>query len=755
MKKKELWILGGIALIIIAFFWDLASLKHAFLSGDHREQQFPWAKFYQDQIRSFSLPWWTSEIHCGFPILAEGQIGAFYPLNYLFFMLLPLKVAYNYIILFQYWLGAALFYVYLRRLKLSVYAAFFSSLIFLFGSTQGGYFYYNYISQKVVIWLPLTLILIDRLVESRRWQDGFWLGTVFAVQIFGGYLQVAVYSLFYSGVYFLFRWFRSRDRNTFILFAGSCALGIFFSLVQLLPTIELSLLSSRAQAEKGLAYVGSMNPLGFATLFYPSWDCFLGSEFYIGLAGLFFAFLCLLNLKSAEEKFFAGVSVLFLLLALGSYSPLYRLIVETTGFNSFRTPIKFLFFVTFSFSVLAAYGADKFFNGTLAASRLRGAAAVFSVLCAVFLVVPTAGEKILTEKKAEYLPKFQQLVVETYHGKAGHPHSEEQYREKAAGYYDAVLGFLNSGQKDTKNQRILLTILLVFALGIAFRPRGGKIIAGFCVLFLLADLYLYGFTSIKANEEPYDTIGTEPNSGILEYLKSDSDRYRVMEVYRVPDENRTFPVFPSYNMLYGIHDIGAYSPLVMKGYKEFLKGWGYINNSLEIQLVDPEILKARLSDVSFLNVKYLLSAAPLDHPSLELVKKEANVLLYRNKEVLPRAFFYKGSDSPVNLKASDVISATIVEYRNDRVKVLVHAPEPGQVVLSDLYYHGWTAKIGEKDGKMMKTRDLFRKVAVTAGTHEITFSYSTGIYKVMGLTSLVMFLWGCAEIYGARRRSAL
>ena len=304
MKKKEFWIFAAFALIIVAFFWDLASLKHAFLSGDHREQQYPWAKFYQEQIRHFSLPWWTPDFHCGFPLLAEGQIGAFYPLNYLFFLILPVKIAYNYIILFQYWLGAAFFYAFLRRLKISVFPSWMAVLIYLFGSTQGGYFYYNYICQKVVIWLPLTLILIDRLVENKNRRDAFWLAAVFAVQIFGGYLQVTVYSIFYSVLYFLFRWSEKKDRQALFLFGGAGLLGIFFSLVQLLPTLELSVLSSRAGAEKGLAYVGSMNPAGLATLFYPSWDGLLGSELYIGLAGLLFVFFSVTSKRSRSENFF-------------------------------------------------------------------------------------------------------------------------------------------------------------------------------------------------------------------------------------------------------------------------------------------------------------------------------------------------------------------------------------------------------------------------------------------------------------------
>src|SRR3989338_1959988 len=212
MKKKDLVpVLLILAALLIVFF-DLFTLESAFLSGDHREQQYPWAQFYQHEIHAGRLPWWTSQIHCGFPLLAEGQIGAFYPLNVLFFYFLPLKFAYNYLVLFQYFLGGLLFYFYMARQGVSRWGGFFASLIYLFGSTQGGYFYYNYISQKVVIWLPLTLLLIDRLFEKRKPADAFWLACVFAAQIFGGYLQVALYSVFFSTVYFIGGLVSSRRR---------------------------------------------------------------------------------------------------------------------------------------------------------------------------------------------------------------------------------------------------------------------------------------------------------------------------------------------------------------------------------------------------------------------------------------------------------------------------------------------------------------------------------------------------------------
>ena len=80
----------------------------------------------------------------------EGQIGAFYPFNWIFYFFLPLKAAYSGIIMFHYFLGAFIFYLFAKRLGLSAMACLFATLIYVFGSTQCGYFYYNFISQRIV-----------------------------------------------------------------------------------------------------------------------------------------------------------------------------------------------------------------------------------------------------------------------------------------------------------------------------------------------------------------------------------------------------------------------------------------------------------------------------------------------------------------------------------------------------------------------------------------------------------------------------
>lgn len=731
MKRQDFIAVLLIFAAIFIVFSDLFTLDQAFLSGDHYEQQYPWATFYQSEIKQGHLPWWTTHIHSGFPLLAEGQIGAFYPINFIFFRFLPVKIAYNYGILFHYFLGGLFFFFYLRRLKQSFWASYFSTLIFLFGSTQGGYFYYNYISQKVVIWLPLTLLLCDRLLEKKSFRDAFLLSLVFACEIFGGYLQVAAYTLLYAGLYFLLHWWKDRNLKSLGWFVFSGFLGIFFSLVQLLPTYELALFSTRAQAFKEMAYIGSMNPLALMTMFYPNWDSVLGSEIYIGILGVFFLLFTFARSKEKHPRIFWILSIFFLLLALGSWSPLYRGIIEATKFYSFRTPIKFLFYVTFSLSILAGFGFDHFF-GQAGQSQTRQPVRLFTWMLLGMILLPPAIYGGLTVLKPRLLPILQEFAVKQFEGKPGHPHDAAGYREKAESFYDTTIDLVNLLKyRYTRTSWLTLILSLIAVLTVINRYPQKRFVKICACLILLTDLYFYGFASIKPNYESFQKFDTlDKESLILKYLKSDKSLFRITELATVEALENRFTVSPSANMIYGLDDLGAYSPLVMKSYKEFLHGWGgYMNDSYAAIPVQKEKMLARLDDLKRLNVKYILSHTPLEHRELIEREQEGKEWLYEMKAPWPRAFYRS---------RGTLIPVTIRKYDQQFVAIEVNADQPGHVCLSDIAYPGWKAKIDGKETPIEKWDDLFRMVPVFAGFHKIEFYYDVSRYQRFGIAAAVI-----------------
>lgn len=759
MKKNDLLAIFLILAALGIVFFDLFTLQSAFLSGDHRDQQYPWAKFYQQEIHQGRLPWWTSAIQCGFPLLAEGQIGAFYPLNFLFFYFLPLAWAYNYIILFQYLLGGILFYAFLLRLKISRWGSFFASLIYLFGSAQGGYFYYNYISQKTVIWLPLTLILIDRLIERRKFADSFWLASVFAVQVFAGYLQVALYSVLFSSVYFFLRLkFSPERKKPLLLFIFSGILALFFSLPQLLPTYELARLSSRAGAVSGLAYVGSMLPVGFMTVFYPSWDAFLGSEWYLGLPGLFMAFILLFTKKVRDEKIFLLFTGLFLLLALGGYSPLYRALVAVSGFQGFRTPIKFLFFVSFSCAVLAGFGFDRFFKsaGPETDKWKSRALHAFLWIGSLALSLPVLIPVLSRAFRSKLLPFFQGIVVDHFYGKAGHPLSQEAYRDKAASFYSQVSAHFSLAEHAT---RLSFMLLAIFLLGLFFSRKAN--LSSFAAklsmtLFLFADLVLYGFTSIRPNLISYTEFNARRGK-IVDYLTVVPGDFKVT-TFSPPAEMEKLPFYPNANMLYGFQDPGAYSPLVLKAYREKMGSLVYVNDSLSAS--EPEPWKY-LKELGLLNVQFLITRQTLDSAQVDLLLSESGNHLYRNRAASGRAFLVSGESAPASLtELSQMAWSPVreIEIKEGETALSFTAAQDSWLIITESYYPGWQARLDGHWVKIHPGAGLFQSIQVPAGAHEVRLRYDPVFYRrcaqaALGVFSFLLIILVLKPFFKTRREA--
>ncbi len=79
---------------------------------------------------------------------------------------------------------------------------------------------------------------------------------------------------------------------------------------------------------------------------------------YVGILPLFFATVAFLFTKDNKYiKFYLGLLVISILIAFGSYSPIHKLCYYLLpGFRAFRWPARWLYFSTFSISILAGFG---------------------------------------------------------------------------------------------------------------------------------------------------------------------------------------------------------------------------------------------------------------------------------------------------------------------------------------------------------------------------------------------------------------
>lgn len=718
---------------VLAFFPEVVFLNKGFLSGDHRLQHYPWFYHYWQNVRQCSLPWWTTLNQCGFPLLAEGQIGAFYPLNFLFALLLPVRWGYNYSVLMHYFLAGLFFFLYARKIRLGRTAAMWGTLIFLFGSCQGGFFY-NITSQRTLVWFPLTLLFVHRVHEKGQWKDALTLGLVFALESVAGYQQYAVYAIGFALVYWLLlQVFDQKGRSSERLreaglLAASVAFSFLVALPQWVPFLELARFSSRRDLTEAFAYVGSMSPLGPLALFLPSWQGILGTELYAGILGVFFVFFSIFLRKEKVIKTHWGLLFLSLALAWGEFSPVYVALVKITGFYGFRIPAKFLFFTGFSLAAISAWGVEQLLTQPFRESvlKLRKSWEWF-VKSLVLLVLGVLGSAFALRFWRDPLTALLEKGVEKFVvGRPYRPHSLEVYQAKLHSFYGSIVENVNP-----LNPWLLTTfVFFIVSCGSVYLLtrqkrafKGAALLILFTVLYL--DLYAYGFRNIRGDYESFASLN--PPSGIVEFLKQDPSQYRIYQFGS--ERGREFvPLASNSNILEGIESIGIYSPFAFRNYKHLLNGLGSVDDSLTVRTPTEEAFYKGLGLLRLLNVKYVISGVELSHESLEKRLQEGTVGLYEIKDSLPRHLFMPGEEFGEDaidsiLERAKPLPVAEIRSRPDRLSVQVKAPEKGFFLTSETFYPGWRAKVDGKETNLASYLGLFRRVKLSEGEHRLEMIY--------------------------------
>jgi len=613
--------------LFLYFLWPLILLKKSFVLGDYGIQFFPWSYLYAQSLKAGTLPYWTFQIGNGFPLVAEGQVAAYYPIHLILYRLLPFLAAYSTAIWVHFLLGGIGFYVYGQKIGLRKEPATLAAMLFSFSSAYGGCFYTTG-TLRVLSWLPWAmwaLCLLRERTDRRGLVRPTLLLAAFMAQMWlAGFPQMALYAVGYLGLAALFE----KNLRLVLLWLAASALGMVLALPQIAATLELAAVSVRAGESAAFALWGSVPPPAVVGLAYPEWGNFLRVSFYIGALPLLFAAYELFSpAKTKNSRTHLWLALIFLLLAFGKYNPLYVWAVEAFSFTFLRNPSKYLFFTTVSMAVVSAFGMQRWLFASESA-RLRKTAWVFGV---VLLALPVAGG-LLLKTTHTILEKEIPSMAEAIHAEKNSP---SKGVEEYARQLTEMLGRAE-GLFDIKNPHLWAAFLFVlaaavtFVLGLRRRRMAPYLAAVLVALNLIYYAHFFGTGFLGNMEEPKMFEHRAEAEAIRKILPFPEAAVAENAVSR---DEEWFE--PSKSLFYGLRHAGVYSPLMIKDYYESTKDLGFVDASLGRQPFRAQTWDRKKPLLDSLGVGALLSLDELDLKGWEKAGKIGGRFAYRNPSAQP------------------------------------------------------------------------------------------------------------------------
>ncbi len=396
---------------VALFFHRLALQGYILARGDVYLYFYPYWEAAAGALREGRLPLWNPYLFMGAPLLANSQVGFFYPLNWPLWLLLPVPYAATASILLHLSLAATGAYLLARRaLALSPAAAALAGMLF----ALGGYLtaQVEHLNQlQGLAWLPWALLVAGR-PEVWRGRGPFLrrlalLALVLALQLTAGHTQ----TLFITGAALALwqlgglagQWGAWRPALVGLLLAAGLAGAL--AAVQLLPTLELARLSSRQGGlppNEVLSF--SLHPLHLGRALLPGYGEALFTE-YVAFLPLTALLLALLGAWRWRRDPALRPPLLLLaaglFLALGRFNLAYLGLALLPGFNLFRAPARWLALYALGAALLAGAGWERWRQREpIPTQPLRWGVAALALLLLWSLAAPWLARFIPTGAEA-------------------------------------------------------------------------------------------------------------------------------------------------------------------------------------------------------------------------------------------------------------------------------------------------------------------------------------------------------------------
>jgi len=538
--------------------------------------------------------------------------------------------------------------------------------------------------------------------------------------------------------------------------------AVLLGAAQLLPMLEMAPYSNRSFSFAEATLLSLSPGQTLAGILFPTANAGHEWTIYPGLLTVGLAAASWLGLFAAARSggvrnqwpviAFTLLILTGVILALGSYTPFYRLAYTLLpGLRWMRTPARLWFFVTLGLAVLAAYGLEAW--GELWRSpRLRRAVSLLLVAAIGCAVTLSLGVMVITQQCGRSVWGL------------------------------ALFGTLSG-------------VLLLWAARVPGaqrsearrRPRPAFVWLALAVI--VADLLSFNLTLFR-----YPSLAevSAPGGEATEWLAAQ------------PGPFRTYS--PSYSLPQpaaieaGLQQIDGVEPVHLARYDQFMAlAGGYDEGTFSVTIPPfhdglpqgpDDLALPDLRLLGLLNGRYVASAFPLEMPGVTLRWQEAGTLpagqagtlVYENTFALPRAFVVHHTEpfsgtmdeemarlETIDLEGTALVAsgqhldgsekptaAQIADYSPNRVVVQATLDEPGLLVLSEIWYPDWQALDNGQPAPIVRTDAILRGVYLVPGTHTIEYLYRPRTVQAgliaSGATALALAGYTAFRLARRRRR---
>ena len=322
--------------------------------------------YLSQELHAGRIPFWSPYPWSGYPFLADPQVGAWYPLNWPFFLIgvsPQLLVVEHWLHSFLASLGAYfLAWRWLRHRQAAVLAGLCYGLSGFFA----GHSSHTPMLQGAA-WMPWLLLLLDLALESHPLRYTVLGGLAAGMLILAGHFQTILYGFLALGLFAVAR-VVAEPRRWLRIFGIALAIpviGTLLSAVGTGPGLELTLNSIRTGLTATTHHEGVIPFAALSTLVLPDfYGVFSGNYHgpeditqYYFYAGILLVPLAIFGLSDRRLRI-AGLLLVVptIWYAMGQSAGFYRLVALLPGFSSIRAPVNIWFVPSLGFALLAAAG---------------------------------------------------------------------------------------------------------------------------------------------------------------------------------------------------------------------------------------------------------------------------------------------------------------------------------------------------------------------------------------------------------------